>query len=727
MRLRSLIWLFVSVLCFVGAFYFWRLGDRWAAREHAASSPPGHAPHSAPDAAQSVPPSPFRLLTQAGNLNSSPTTYSVTNHTSSVTNRFALRLSNTAAPLRQLEHSDSALLLENALLDTTQPAPAIPENLRAHGDPGSYLVQARGPIDNAFRSVLQAAGATIVSYIPNNAYLVRASAAVAQGLAAGPRVQAVLPYEPYYKLKPSLLKLAMAQTPFPDNSALNVLLFADASAATRAALEKQGARILGDEQSSPFGSVLRVVPPADGLAAVAGLPGVQEVEWTLMRVPANDFSRVRVGVSLDTVTTTNYLGLTGTNVLVNINDSGVDATHPDLSPRVIGDSTNALTDTNGHGTHVAGIIASSGGESLTVTNASGPSGPYAGTNTEFRGMAPAATLFSVPIGMLTGPFSVGQTLSWPSDGDLQQAAARTNAFISNNSWNYVGPDSQTYDIHAASYDAAVRDALPTVPGSQPLLVVVSAGNAGGGTDNGTAGNPDSIESPGTAKNVITVGAIELLRNITNQVWKCPTLGATTNCSTNQPWLAMTDANDQVASFSSRGPVGVGIEGDHGRFKPDVVAPGTFVISTRSGQWDTNAYYNPTSHHYFLYRDIIIPTNMLYLDSIFVPANAVQLHLQLLPNTNSPVPFPKCPIYVQPTGYPTNTDPIVGTNEVFVPPDGDYSTLDPVNAYWYYGIGNPTNRDVVCDLLTDIVVTNDLGNYLQVLGGDQRLARAVLSL
>jgi subtilisin-like proprotein convertase family protein len=224
-------------------------------------------------------------------------------------------------------------------------------------------------------------------------------------------------------------------------------------------------------------------------------------------------------------------------------------------------------------------------------------------------------------------------------------------------------------------------------------------------------------SPGTAKNVITVGAIEQLRNITNLVWKCTSPGDTNSCTTNQPWLSMTDANDQVASFSSRGPVGVGIEGTNGRFKPDLVAPGTFVISTRSSQWDTNAYYDPTSHIYFNYQDVVVPTNgSLYLDSIYIPGNAVAFSLTVVPNTNSPVPFPDLPLYLNTTRFPTNTDPVIGINQVSIPMPPIFPTLAPVAAYWYFGIGNPTNQPVVCDLFTDITVTNDLGNYLQVLAG-----------
>ena len=270
------------------------------------------------------------------------------------------------------------------------------------------------------------------------------------------------------------------------------------------------------------------------------------------------------------VTPDNYLGLTGSNVVVNVNDSGVDANQPDLQGRVFCDVPISGVDSNGHGTHVAGIIAGSGLESTTVTNASGSVMPAVGW--QFRGQAPAAQIFAIAANPNPGP---------ASDSYLQETAARTNVFISNNSWHYANDNA--YDLAAARYDAAVRDALPGVPGSQPLLFVFGAGNAGNGANDGLGGDPDSVQSPATAKNVITVGAIEQPRSIADPV-----------CATNQPWLGLTDSNNEVAAFSSRGNVGVGVEGEFGRFKPDVVAPGTFVVSARSTQWDQLAYYSPTN-------------------------------------------------------------------------------------------------------------------------------------
>src|SRR5207244_9597568 len=79
------------------------------------------------------------------------------------------RLSNTAKSMDELSRMDAAILLRNAVIDTSLPVNLpIPAHLRAQGDPGSYVVQARGPLTDAYRALLRQAGAEIVSYVPNN-------------------------------------------------------------------------------------------------------------------------------------------------------------------------------------------------------------------------------------------------------------------------------------------------------------------------------------------------------------------------------------------------------------------------------------------------------------------------------------------------------------------------------------------------------------------------------
>jgi len=687
------------MLFFAGAAYFWHLGNEWEARKGIAS--PAAAPPTqsgpatnpvtkAPKLTGQSPAATTQSASSAGVLASEQKTASGS--------RFPYRLSNSKKTIGELTRDDKAILLENALVDTTGAKDlGIPSHLKSDGDPGSYIVQSKGPLDDNFRAMLAQAGATIVSYIPNNAYLVRATTDVASDLGAAAQVQAVLPYEPYYKLKSSLLKLAIQQQALPsDGNILNLLLFPDGQDGTLDDLDALGVEVLAKERS-PFGTQLKVRAPQVGWIDVARLPGIEVMEMARPRARANDLSRVRVGAAVDSQTTDNILGLTGQGVLVNINDTGVDATHPDLNSRVIGDLAGSLTDTDGHGTHVAGIIASSGAQSSTVTNASGSVMP--GVTGQFRGIAPEARLFSMSTDLTFGP---------GSDTYLQETAARTNALISNNSWHYF--NDTDYDLAAASYDAAVRDALPGATGSQPMLFVFSAGNDGGGTDAGTGGSADTIGSPGTAKNVITVGAIEQFRNITNDTWICRNVDTGTNimniCFTNKPWVGLTDSSNQVASFSSRGNVGVGTEGDFGRFKPDIVAPGTFVVSTESQQWDQGAYYNPTNFHFDFVSDQIVGTNDLEPYAIFVPGNAVQLIISTIASED-------LRIYVRQAGVPTRTTyDVVGTNTVTLPPD---EVLSPRDTFWNYAIES-INKDKIVQfsILTELVTTNDQGNYLEVL-------------
>ena len=120
-------------------------------------------------------------------------------------------------------------------------------------------MQSHGTLDDAFRARLKSAGATIVSYIPNNAYLVRVSEAGANQMRSLPQTQSVLPWEPYYKLDLSLLNLAVQNQPLPDGTKLNVLVFPGEREAAIKSFTDLGAKILGEDRS-PFGHQLIIDP-----------------------------------------------------------------------------------------------------------------------------------------------------------------------------------------------------------------------------------------------------------------------------------------------------------------------------------------------------------------------------------------------------------------------------------------------------------------------------------
>jgi len=464
MRLKPRTWFIISLLLFAAAFYTWHYGNTYSAagraREKEGVSRLQH---------------PALLKTGAGNAVAQGKSY---------------RISNTKQSMAQLLHNNHALILRNALIDTEVPvALKIPAHLRAKGAPGSYLVQADRPLDKSFYAELRQAGAAYVSYVPNNAALVQASPEQATNLAQHADVIAVLPYEPYYKLDSTLLPSAVEQQLSANGeSMMSVTTYPGQRDAALAALTQLGAKLIGEDRS-PFGPTLVVSVPGESLVAIAQLPQAQEIEAYRPRRLMNDLTRVQMGVASNTlITTSNYLGLSGANVTVNINDSGVEATHPDLLPagRVLGD----VYDYDGHGTHVAGIIAGNGSKSGTVTsNVPGSIIPGA----DFRGKATNATLYSQELDLGEGPYI--------SDTYLQENASSnlgpTN-LISNNSWDYGTPPNQqpAYDMHCASYDAAARDAQPAVDGEQPLLFVFAAGNDGNGSDNGIGGaRTPSIHRP----------------------------------------------------------------------------------------------------------------------------------------------------------------------------------------------------------------------------------------
>ncbi len=172
-------------------------------------------------------------------------------------------------------------------------------------------------------------------------------------------------------------------------------------------------------------------------------------------------------------------------------------------------------------------------------------------------------------------------------GDLFQQAHTAGARIHSDSW---GSEA------AGDYTADSENADRFVWNHRDMAVTFSAGNSGVDLDDDGVVDAGSLNSPATAKNVISVGASE---NDRQSHWECdPGLGYT-SCAAQggqnqiftygESWPDRYPVNplrddpsagnaDQMAAFSSRGPT------TDGRIKPDVVAPGTWTLSGYSDRF-----------------------------------------------------------------------------------------------------------------------------------------------
>jgi subtilisin family serine protease len=110
-----------------------------------------------------------------------------------------------------------------------------------------------------------------------------------------------------------------------------------------------------------------------------------------------------------------------------------------------------------------------------------------------------------------------------------------------------------------------------------LLILFAAGNSGVDKNKDGRIDADSIGSPGTAKNTLTVGASENLESSGGiQRTVSELRPAKENWSVEPLWSSKLSDNPKgLAVFSSRGPT------DDGRIKPEIVAPGTNILSTFS--------------------------------------------------------------------------------------------------------------------------------------------------
>jgi serine protease AprX len=232
----------------------------------------------------------------------------------------------------------------------------------------------------------------------------------------------------------------------------------------------------------------------------------------------------------------------GGGVGVAVIDSGI-SMHPDFKwlsgasaiktfTDFVDANNKSPVDPYGHGTHVSGIIAGSGS-----------------VVTQFTGIAPAAHLHVLRVLTGDGGGSVSGVLAamdW-----VRQYKGLYNLRVVNLSLGHPVYESHLTDPLTRAVESLVK---------QGLVVVCAAGNFGRTQDGTTVYG--GITSPGNSPYALTVGSM------------------------NPAGTLMKRSDDFISGFSSRGPTHI-----DNLTKPDVVAPGAFLVSVESTSSSLSTQYS----------------------------------------------------------------------------------------------------------------------------------------
>ncbi|KAH6612365.1 KP-43 peptidase [Boeremia exigua] len=319
------------------------------------------------------------------------------------------------------------------------------------------------------------------------------------------------------------------------------------------------------------GGKIRLSIQESRLENVAKIDAVRSIHAVPLRTLYNNVARSIINADV----VVGSIAYKGEGEIVAVADTGFDIgdkvhPHPAFTGRVnklyaLG-RTSPISKTNdpdGHGTHVCGSVL----------------GDHTSSSMGGRIEAPASQAQLVMQSLLDDrgslggiPFNLVALFKKPYDTD--------KARVHTNSWGSVWTGSQLpYDSSASEIDKFVWD-------HPEMVICFAAGNDGtdktpvdGVTDSGLIG------AEASAKNCITVGATESRRPEIR--WNPPSWNPRARTFTYGEFFPrlfpldpiasdhMANNVEGIAAFSSFGPTA------EGRMKPDVVAPGTSILSARS--------------------------------------------------------------------------------------------------------------------------------------------------
>jgi hypothetical protein len=431
--------------------------------------------------------------------------------------------------------------LKNANFNTANGNPDLPSTLAITSYPdhiqGTYIVQKEGPITEEWKAEITKAGGEILSYIPDNAFLVRMENSAKNNVASVRGNQWMGIYQPAYKISPELNGRQGTVT-------VDISIFKNGNNGPAVRFLKDNAGVIKSVVNTEEVNYIRAEFDASILGQLASMPDVHWMNEFVQPKIVNDgtaiISQSGAGGSTRPI---HAAGIQGQGQIACIGDSGLaeglgaaDVDHVNFNGAVYGtgsqskvihyyvpaDADGALGDESGasfHGSHCAGTVLGDGGTFGTWDAAT------------YDGHAFRSRLVFQDLGREDDPATPDtdevEYIYSPSDlyNDYFLLAENEGAKVHSNSWG----GGFGYMSDAAVADLYIWD-------SQDFTICFAAGNDGAAY---------TIGSQAESKNMITVGASSAL-------------------------------GTSMASFSSRGPA------VDGRIKPDITQCGESVMSVDGG-------------------------------------------------------------------------------------------------------------------------------------------------
>jgi len=444
-----------------------------------------------------------------------------------------------------------------------------------------YVLQFVGSVKEAWIEQLEKLGVGFGDYVRYNAFIVTIGFHTiyqVTSIRGMDFIRFITAFVPEFKISSRLkgrkgvlpleefrtLEIVPESTPFDKQGNLTIILQNPAymSAVSEAIEALEGTLIAAEEDFLRV--AVHLSPDAiDKIAAHVG------VKWIEPYVPPKFFLNRAAAITNTPVVWNNY-HCDGTGQIVAVADTGLDVgvddatLHADFRGRIVRiydlGRNNDASDPDGHGTHVAGIVLGDGSRS----------------GGQIRGIAHGARLVFQSVmdagGGLGGlPANLNRLFRPPyNDG----------ARVHNNSWG--APVNGMYDQSARNVDEFVWD-------NRDMVIVFAAGNEGVDADTDGIVDLDSLDSPGTAKNCITVGGCENNRREINHTWA--EFSFTAAPISNDLWA---DNPNGMMAFSSRGST------NDGRVKPDLIAPGSSILATKSSVANDPQHWGVSPNPAYMY-------------------------------------------------------------------------------------------------------------------------------